>query len=241
MCATLAEKGEAILFRSYDFPKKAAPVSGGAKDDYFEEIDNIDISTAGRATAAAPTYLPAVVFPEDDDNDDRETTKEGKEKLVFWDGGLLNNNPIDQLWNSRYDLVGPQDPPPGVSIIVSLGCSWNSVKPGYAATLMNTITQVSSFMTNTEAKNRDFKRYIQVIQNRNDQNALTQYERLNTPTGQKSIDLADFNKMAELKALTALYLQDSKTKEQIARIAVLLAQGGSRAREFKKLLAADVK
>lgn len=37
------------------------------------------------------------------------------------DGGLLNNNPIDQVWDARFDLVEPQQPAPDVSVVVSLG------------------------------------------------------------------------------------------------------------------------
>uniref|UniRef100_A0A093VLB7 PNPLA domain-containing protein n=1 Tax=Talaromyces marneffei PM1 TaxID=1077442 RepID=A0A093VLB7_TALMA len=50
---------------------------------YFSIID------AALATSAAPLYLPPVKV----------------NGIDFWDDGLLNNNPIDQVWSARHDLA----------------------------------------------------------------------------------------------------------------------------------------
>jgi predicted acylesterase/phospholipase RssA len=109
MCATLADKGESILFRTYDAPADAEPVSGSAKDRFGSgTLAKIPITEAALATSAAPTYLPEVIW----------------ERLKFWDGGLLNNNPINQLWAARYDLAATTtDPPSPIDCVVSLGTS----------------------------------------------------------------------------------------------------------------------
>jgi len=215
MCATLAEKGESILFRSYDRPKDAKPVTGRV-DTFIDEVDSIDIGTAARATSAAPTYLPQVLFPEG------KTPK--AEQLVFWDGGLLNNNPIDQLWNARYDLVGQIDPPPPVALVLSFGCSWDQKKSGYLFSLVNTLSKASAFMTNTEAKNRDFQRYVNVISGRGDVNDKVVYRRLNVPTDQEEFDLADFTKMPRLCELTKQYLKGEEAPQRIEDVVKVLAR-----------------
>lgn len=104
-----------------------------------EELDSISIETAACATSAAPTYLPEVVW--------------GKiKKLRFWDGGLLNNDPIDQLWAARFELVKAKDPEPDVSCIVSLGTGWSTEQSRWRwFRLVNTLTTATSFMINTRA------------------------------------------------------------------------------------------
>lgn len=71
MCATSIDRECAELFRSYDPPSDVT-------DTKFADIT---VKEAALATSAAPTYLPKV--------------KIMNEK--FWDGGLLNNNPINQV------------------------------------------------------------------------------------------------------------------------------------------------
>ena len=98
-------------------PKYAQPVSQeGIELNEAGGIENISIKIATRATSAAPTYFPVVkIF----------AAKTGVTE--FWDGGLLNNNPIDQVWRARLDLVGATEPPPKVACILSLGTSWSAV------------------------------------------------------------------------------------------------------------------
>ncbi|KAJ6050172.1 uncharacterized protein N7446_005589 [Penicillium canescens] len=71
ICATLAEEGTSLLLRSY----------ATQPDDYsrLEVLNHTTINEAVGATSAAPTYMPEVEI----------------QGLRCWDGGLLNNNPID--------------------------------------------------------------------------------------------------------------------------------------------------
>ncbi|KAF8208559.1 hypothetical protein K438DRAFT_1961161 [Mycena galopus ATCC 62051] len=82
--------------------------------------------------------------------------------LVFWDSALLNNNPINELWDACYNLVALHDPTPCVSCIISLGCDY--VKPGSLLAswfqLLLTVGNVIGFATNTEAKGKDFSQHV---------------------------------------------------------------------------------
>jgi predicted acylesterase/phospholipase RssA len=152
------------------------------------------------ATSAAPTYFPEVKW----------------NNLVFWDGGLLNNNPIDQLWAARYDLVEPSDPEPKVSCVLSLGCG--HVKAGAPSDswfqLSSTVASVIGFATNTEAKGKDFSRHISNL-NRRPYYADTRYFRFNVNMRDQEIGLADYKRMNELKDLTAAYLREDRQQKWI--------------------------
>jgi hypothetical protein len=118
MCATLRGRGETVLLRSYDIPKNAAPFTDeGQAIMETGGIEEISIKTAVRATSAAPFYFPPV---------------EMVKGVEFWDGGLLNNNPVDQIWRARMDLVEGDAPLPKVNCVLSLGTSWcdKSAVPG---------------------------------------------------------------------------------------------------------------
>lgn len=212
MCSTLADKGESILFRSYPAPRDAEPVSSKAT---LSQMENIDISTAARATSAAPTYLPEVIW----------------NGLRFWDGGLLNNNPIHQLWTARYDLAEPQpdptrpaNPAPPVSCIISLGTSWSDKTPSGPFRFINTVTRLAPFLTNTEAKNRDFRRESNRINARLPPEEQTAYFRFNTPTGNETFTLDDYQQMGRLEELTEIYLKNSglQVPENIVEYARML-------------------
>jgi hypothetical protein len=200
-------------------------------------VDGISISTAARATSAAPTYLPQVEFPECGPASGNDCDGTGHQQLdkriVFWDGGLLNNNPIEQLWTARYDLVGAGSPAPRVALVLSLGCTWNTAAADAAATagskgiggvrsalwrFFDLLGRLSDFMTNTEAKNRDFQRYANVMRGRGDENSDIVYQRLNVPTGKELFDMADYTCMDRLKYLTHAYLQGKEAEDKIKSI-----------------------
>jgi hypothetical protein len=206
MCATIRDKGECILLRSYRTPQDVNYKSSLARQAVDNDaLNHIDITTAALATSAAPLYLPQVDFAVE------RNPPPGKkpDTITFWDGGLLNNNPVDQLWDARYDLVGIHDPPPPVSFVLSIGCSWaNPPKKtvcGLVRNLVDKISKVASFMTNTEAKNRDFWRYVDRARDRQDLNANLHYLRLNAPTGDKVFDIADWKGMKSLAKKTEQY------------------------------------
>lgn len=208
MSATLADKGESILLRNYDPPFPALPVSAGARD---LDLNTITIKEAARATSAAPTYL-------------KEAEIEG---LTFWDGGLLNNNPIVQVWDTRDDLVSRDAKVPHIKCIVSLGTSHTDytidrrVGSGIQR-FLNTITKTVAFVTNTEAKHRDFDRNIRQ-HNRRRPAEVTYYFRFNATTGKESIELGDYLKIPVLIGYTNEYLRTATVDKMIDKCAALLA------------------
>src|ERR1700753_2168724 len=86
--------------------------------------------------------------------------------LTFWDSGLLNKHPVNQLWDCRYSLVGLHDVAPTISVVLSLGTSWSTAKPPGPFRFVDMISKATSFMTNTEAKHRDFQRYLNRVRDR---------------------------------------------------------------------------
>jgi predicted acylesterase/phospholipase RssA len=158
------------------------------------------ISLVSCATSAAPTYFPEVKWKD----------------LTFWDGGLLNNNPIDQLWAARYDLVEATDPEPKISCVVSLGCGFvKAASPSESwLQLSATVGSVIGFATNTDAKGKDFSRHISDL-NRRPHYAETKYFRFSVNMVGQEIGLADYKKMDVLKALTKKDILDSKNQKFI--------------------------
>lgn len=84
-------------------------VKAGGKD--------VTISMAAVARSAAPTYFPEVKWEVPD-----------QRPLAFWDGGLLNNSPTDQVWYNRFELVGPDEDEPDFSCLISLATGY--MRPG---------------------------------------------------------------------------------------------------------------
>lgn len=211
MCSTLKDKGESILLRSYIRPADARPVSSLVADD--DLVNGIDIVSAARATSAAPVYLP------------EEDWKVRNGTIRFWDGGVLNNNPVEQVYNSRFDLVGVHDAPPAVSCVLSLGCGWtNNSKPSFLIRVLNTVSRYSEgFLANTEAKHRDFQRLVQRMNDRKAANL--NYFRLNCPCGDTRFDMADYTIMPKLEALTTKYIRtDPDAVRAITACAEMLAR-----------------
>ncbi|KAM0479814.1 hypothetical protein ACHAPX_004391 [Trichoderma viride] len=195
VCTTAQNRAETVLLRSYK--DNTIHVKSKVNDTMKDHSEKITISLATRATSAAPTYFPEVKWPENDP------------KLTFWDGGLLNNNPIDQLWYSRYDLVQPSEPAPPVSCVISLGTGY--VRPDSPSEswfqLAGVASSVMGFATNTNAKGKDFSRHMTALNNR-PEHAKTRYVRLNPSLGVSEIGLADYTKMEELKTLATKYIED---------------------------------
>ncbi|KAF8920980.1 acyl transferase/acyl hydrolase/lysophospholipase [Dissophora ornata] len=196
VCTTAQNREETVLFRSY--PKTTAFTPSIVNKAVLEGAARVSISTAVKATSAAPTYFPEVIWK-----------PAGVDKgLVFWDGGLLNNNPIDQLWYARHDVVGPKDPEPPISCVISLGTGYS--KPGDPANswfkLVGVVSSVVGFATNTNAKGKDFSRHISDLNERPGyQN--TRYLRYNPPLKGHDIDLADYTKLDLMIELTNDYIK----------------------------------
>lgn len=164
---------------------------------------NITIGMAALATSAAPTYFPEVKWK-----------VPGRVPLTFWDGGLLNNSPIDQLWYNRFELVGPEHDDPDVSCLISLGtgylrtpplASWADIVPGYR--LLKMVKAVMSFATNANAKGKNFSRHRKTLLSTRPKYERTVYVRLNPDLEGQEIGLDEYSKMDELERITIEYLK----------------------------------
>jgi predicted acylesterase/phospholipase RssA len=173
MCATRTDRQEAVLFRSYLVPEEDYTASAPYLEPTLDiGFDDISIGDAARVTSSAPTYLePKIVHD-----------------VKFWDGGMLNNNPIYQVWDARDDVGRP------VACVLSLGCSYPSKTVYGIFPLINILTRATSYITNTESKHRDFERMIRRANVKLKQSEKIQYFRLNVPTGNESLNLDDWKK-----------------------------------------------
>ena len=206
LCTTAQNRAETALFRSY--PHDVNYTSSKLNRIMKEHQSEATIGLTVCATSAAPTYFPEVKW----------------NSLVFWDGGLLNNNPIDQLWVARYDLVEPNEPEPKISCVLSLGCG--HVKAGTPSeswfSLSSTVASVVGFATNTEAKGKDFSRHVSNL-NRRPHYANTKYFRFNVDMGTEEIGLADYKRMEELEQITARYLEQPNNQKYLDDCVMALA------------------
>lgn len=156
------------------------------------KMRDISISYAAGATSVAPTYLPEVEW----------------EGLRFWDGGFLNNNPIHQLWAARFDTTDSETATaPVVGCVLSLGTSWSKKAPPTIFRFINTVSDTIPFLTNTEAKHRDFERELNRLRQREPENKDTSYFRFNTPTDDKACNLDDYQGMNDLERITTEWLK----------------------------------
>lgn len=169
---------------------------------------NITIAMAALATSAAPTYFPEVKWEVPD-----------RIPLTFWDGGLLNNSPIDQLWYNRFELVGPTEDEPDVSCLISLGtgylqppplASWADFIPGYR--LLTMAKAVMSFATNANAKGKDFSRHRSTLLSTRPKHQRMVYVRFNPNLRGHEIGLDEYSKMEELERITIKYLEDHQNQ-----------------------------
>lgn len=210
LCTTVQNRGETVLMKSYQ-PSGAPAVHSIVNDAVRAGAKNITIGMAALATSAAPTYFPEVKW---------EVPRQMP--LIFWDGGLLNNSPIDQLWYNRFELVRPEADEPDVSCLISLGTgylrptsltSWADVIPGYR--LLTMVGAVMSFATNANAKGKDFSRHQTVLSTRPKYERMV-YIRLNPDLRGQEIGLDEYSKMEELERITIDYLRgQSKYIERV--------------------------
>ncbi|KAF9368703.1 hypothetical protein CPB97_004325 [Podila verticillata] len=189
VCTTVINKADTALLRSY----RNATVYTDADVNKAVNInqDDISIKLAVKATSAAPTYFPEVDW----------------KGLVFWDGGLLNNNPVDRLWYARYDTVGPRESRPPISCVLSLGTG--HTRPSLPSSWFQLVGDVNSMValaTNTKAKDKDFSRHMSNL-NQRPGYENTKYIRFDPSLGIHSIDLADYTSMDFLIRLTAEFLR----------------------------------
>ncbi|RSL63175.1 hypothetical protein CEP54_005285 [Fusarium duplospermum] len=202
-CTTAQNRAESVLLRSYK--DKTVYTKSKLNTAMLNHGDKMTISLAARATSAAPTFFPEVKFPE------------AKPELVFWDGGLLNNHPIDQLWYTRFELVDPKDAAPPISCVISLGTCY--VNPAKAKKswfkLVGVASKVMDFATNTNAKGKDFSRHMTHL-NQRDEHRETRYIRFN-PYLQEEIGLDEYLRMEDLKKIAKDDMKKDTNQEFIEK------------------------
>ena len=92
---------------------------------------------------------------------------------------------------------------------------WTKIKPAEEAI---------PYLTNTEAKHLDFRRYINRMYNRVGQaEAKTEYFRFNAQTDEY-IDMADYKKMKGLANTTLAWLKMEEQVPWVEKVATLLAK-----------------
>lgn len=178
---------------------------------------DITIGMAALATSAAPTYFPQVEWE----------VPGQKQPLTFWDGGLLNNSPIDQLWYNRFELVGPDEDEPDVSCLISLGTGYVRPSSGGSSTgvadfipgahLLETAGAVMSFATNANAKGEDFSRHYSTLLSTRQKYAKMKYLRFNPNLRSQEIGLEDYTMMKKLEKMTKAYLREKDNQSYIEK------------------------
>lgn len=218
MCTTDSAKAESVLLRSYVQSDDSHPITGPLREAAEAgHMNSIDICTAALATSAAPFFLPEVPW---------NPSHQQHPEITFWDGGMLNNNPVMQLWNARYDLVGLHDPAPKVNCVLSLGCSHNTIVESWwnKNPIIRAVT-CGTYITNTIAKDADFARDVQRMQDREDGNKDLKYFRFDADTGKRFFEIDDASGMSDLKKITSAWLISSKEiQDELDDCAQRLAQ-----------------
>ena len=141
--------------------------------------------------------------------------------ITFWDGGLLNNNPVDQVWDARYDLPAARTTnekgqikyvEPVVSCVVSIGASFcPPVIPKGEGNLVDILFRTIGFATNTDAKHWDFMGNNIRRNVRLPEQEQTKYFRYNAKAS-KDINLDDYQQMGLLETDTVTYLDNFEEK-----------------------------
>ena len=215
-----------MLFRSYEPPntEDAAPVSSDLQD---VDLSDVKVWEAALATSAAPIYFPEATITRRS-----RKTADFMIDLKFWDGGLLNNNPIDQVWNAGYDLVDQTNETPVVRCVVSIGTGFCDPKPLSSWHFADKILGIIGFATNTEAKHHDFERNLRRMNARLPLHERTKYFRFNVPTKERDFGLDDWQSMAALEKVAEKYIEtDSDVRDKIRECAQALISSRQGVRE----------
>ncbi|KAG0221096.1 hypothetical protein BGW41_007249 [Actinomortierella wolfii] len=167
--------------------------------------NNITIKLAATATSAAPTFFPEVYWKPYGFN----------HILIFWDGGLLNNNPIVPLWFERHDVVGPNAPEPAISCVISIGTGHKnpSTRRSILCKLVGIASSVMSFATSTSSEDKNFESHMTDLNGR-PEHENTKYIRFNPPL-EHEIALSDYHRIDELVDLTTKYLQEVSVQKKL--------------------------
>jgi predicted acylesterase/phospholipase RssA len=168
-----------------------------------DEPPALKIWEVGRATSAAPLYFPPITIC---------GTK-------YFDGGMQSNNPILEATreaNKEYSTKS-------VAAMVSIGTG-SREPPSQGGGLINLIKSMVSRVTDTEAKDQDFKDFFPGLKD--------VYFRLQERTHLGSIDLAAWEKLDEIEELANGYLKSAEGQAQVRSCAEKIARGEVGAEEI---------
>jgi predicted acylesterase/phospholipase RssA len=187
VCAYGKGDDSAVRLRSYRHPN--AKINA--------KFNKIKIWDAARATSAAPFYFPTAVIA-------------GQK---FWDGGLANNNPVQEVWAEAESLF----PDKLINCFVSLGTGFSERKPRKSLLpVLGKGKKILKSVTNTQ------RVHYQVLE-RTTAKGIS-YFRFNISTAQDEIGLADYHLQSTLEGYTNTYLADEDIRAAIQECAKLLAR-----------------
>jgi predicted acylesterase/phospholipase RssA len=159
-----------------------------SSDAGLSDFKDVDVASAACATSAAPTFLPSVE---------------------------INNNPINRVWDARYDLAPPLPPvsevaeEPVVACMVSIGTGCHRKTRRAPKGILGKLSTAISYTMNTKAKDEDFRRSLERLNLRKSEDQRTVYFRLDAPI-RESINIDDWQKMRILEEDTNTW---PRTKE----------------------------
>ncbi|KAK7182273.1 hypothetical protein PSPO01_11746 [Paraphaeosphaeria sporulosa] len=182
--AVLRPNNEPCRLRNY-WPRDTRPRFGGCT-----------IWEAARATSAAPFYFPPAFISD----------------MEFWDGGVQNNNPIDEVDAERRDLW----PLRKISCIISIGTGKSSKVKSTGLLALRTFKALLDNLTNTEIRHQAFIEKAK--------SERIDYFRFNPTTGNEIIGLADYQLMGKLESFTEQYLETPETQQELKKCAELLVK-----------------
>jgi hypothetical protein len=133
--------------------------------------------------------------------------------VKFWDGGLVNNNPIDEVWNERGYLF-PHQP---TTCVIILGTGVTEQRP--PKSILPVIGKGKRILENVTDVQRVHIRFKGQMENER-----VEYFRFNPNTANDDIGLADYKKLDTLERHTISYLSREEVKTQISRCALLLVR-----------------
>ena len=186
VCALSTADDRTIRFRNYE--------RGNNPSD--STFTNCTIWEAARATSAAPFYFPTARV----------------NGVKFWDGGLENNNPVDEVWAEK----GRER----AACVVSLGTGISLQKKARSwLPALGKGKKILGNVTKTEGRHRNFQEKME--------NEGVPYFRFNPPTAEDNIGLADYKKLPLLERHTRAYLAREDTKAELRRCAEILVAESS--------------
>ena len=185
VCVTSEKSRGHFRFRSYESP--------------WNQLDDVAIWQACRATSAAPTYFPPAII--------------GTPPVAYVDGALGYNNPIRALMDEVRHLW----PNHGVGCIISIGTGvpaprdvGRSIKP-----LLETLKAMS---TDTERVAREVKDEIVYSH-------PGRYFRFNVQHGLEGVGLEEWKEMDRVKTVTVDYLQGNWEEVDLCASQLLSTDG----------------